>query len=313
MLRFPLVSAACIAVSVANLTILTLSFGLWQPPTPAPRRRAATGVATAILLSAMLITVGLMTQGLGGSGTDEGSNGPRTRNHHSGPLDSARTVMREFFGKDSRETPAAPNLGKNPDPAQVLGPDFLGVILWPEISPVTLLIAPRLGGGAFVGSQNPLSIPFGGEYWMYLVGESRPPAGSYFQRASPAALTFRTINHDRLIMEARQKLEQEIDISCCSEVRLAVLNAQAGPGTVCLELVLMEGEPPRVKQQSLGELPVRSASLDSSRPVEEMLRFPVRSGPFVFDQLLVKYDRDGSRRDKSARIAIKRFILVPRS
>jgi hypothetical protein len=49
-------------------------------------------------------------------------------------------------------------------------------------------------------------------------------------------------------------------------------------------------------------------------PVAETLDFAVPAEPRVggFNEITVLYHRDWTRRDKSARVAIERFILIPR-
>jgi hypothetical protein len=315
-LRHPLVSAAFLAMSAANVTLLTLSTGLWQPVRPHSRRKAATDVAATILLAAMLTTGGVgveLVRGLGGAGAWARPNG---RDRDPGALDSARAVMHELLYKDSAKSAAAPEREKQVDAGVTLGGDFPGVILWPEVSPVPLLIAPLpAAGGSFAGSRNPLSIPFGGEYWMYRLPDSRPPAGSYFRRASPAALTFQTTDHEPLVMEARQKLEQYIDVSCCGEIRVAIRNGDSYPGTVFLELILIDGGPHGLREQSLGEVPVQSVAQNHAAPVEETLSFHVGPSSSLrrFNQFTVKFHRYAPRKDKSARIAIERFVLVPKT
>ena len=70
----------------------------------------------------------------------------------------------------------------------------------------------------------------------------RPPPNSFFQRGSPAALAFSTTDHWPLEMEAHQKLEEPLDLSCCRAVRVDIWNADRYPGTVALELFAIDGE-----------------------------------------------------------------------
>jgi hypothetical protein len=94
-----------------------------------------------------------------------------------------------------------------------------------------------------------------------------------------------------------------------------VSNADRYPNTVSLELILREL--PDKTSQSLGTMPVTSApnlETDPVSPVGETLEFVVPPEPRVrmFNELTVVYHRDRMRRDKSARVAIERFILIPR-
>jgi hypothetical protein len=197
---------------------------------------------------------------------------------------------------------------------------YQGVILWPEVKPVTVLVAPmpalahsKLG----LAPVNPLSIPFAGEYWMFKPPLVRPPPASFFRRGNPAALFFRTTDHRPLLMEARHKLEQPIDLRCCGSIRLVVANADRYPGTVALELVLSDTRAGQAGSLSLGKVAVQSHPdfrKDPVDPVEETLDFPIPRSTVLsqFDEFIVLFHRDPMRIDRSARIAIDRFVLAPR-
>jgi hypothetical protein len=194
------------------------------------------------------------------------------------------------------------------------------VILWPEIKPVTTLVAPMpaLGSNPFQGRPaQPLSIPFGGEYWLFRWPFAKPPSTSFFQRGSPSKLAFSSTDHTPLQMEAHQKLETPIDLRCCSRVELEVLNADRYPDTLTLELVLLNTEPVRTLSQSLGDVPVTSRpdlSRDPVMPVRETLDFTVPALPSMdqFNELKIVFHRTRPRMDKSAKVAIERFVLLPR-
>ena len=100
-------------------------------------------------------------------------------------------------GKPDTTTPGDAGIGGN----------YAGVILWPEIKSVTTLVAPLSRRGDVLSSSVPLSIPFGGEYWLYRWPYRRPPRHSTTRRGTPAALSFRTTDRVPLKMEAYQKLE----------------------------------------------------------------------------------------------------------
>jgi hypothetical protein len=106
-----------------------------------------------------------------------------------------------------------------------------------------------------------------------------------------------------MAMQAHQKLEHPIDLSCCGEIQIAISNADRYPGTVALELILMDDG----LSQSLGTVSV------PTRP-EAVLSFAIPAGSAVreFNQLEVVYHRDRVRIDRSARISIERFVLMPR-
>jgi hypothetical protein len=192
---------------------------------------------------------------------------------------------------------------------------FPGIVLWPEVKPYTILVPPApdwtTTSLASAASQ-PYGIPFSGEYWMFKPPQSRPPEGAWFQRGSPLSLSYRTTDHQILVMEAHQRLDRAIPMNCCRAVRIAISNADQHPGTVTMELVLVAaGREPRFV--SLGDEPV-TVWPAGDRPVSQVLEFPVPSGSPVrdFNEFKIVIHRDPVRVDRSARIAIDRFILVPR-
>jgi hypothetical protein len=197
---------------------------------------------------------------------------------------------------------------------------FPGVILWPEIKPIPTLIAPMPqtpdGGGPPV-MPRPLAIPFSGEYWMFRWPYARPPKTSFFQRGSPAALSFTSTDHRPLQMEARHKLDQPVALSCCSAIRLEIRNADRYPNTISLDLVLIANDLPGAPSLDLGRYNVNSRpdfSHDPVIPVPETIEFPVPPNATLqaFDEFRVVFQRSWRRADKSAKLAIDRFILVPR-
>ena len=317
LLGYPLASAGFLVMCASNATVLALSTGLWRPAAPQrPTRRTATGIAGTILLAAFLTAGGMAVRALrttAGAGTDA-AGGPQGRGGSLGPLASIRTVMRKALPEPAGQGgESARKKSPQPEPG-ALGGDFPGVILWPEVSEVPMLVEPLPAGGLFAGSREPFRIPFGGEYWMFRGPDERPPASSHFDRASPAAVAFKTVDHSPLKMEARQKLDRSIDVDCCAEIRVVVWNADPQPGTVALELFLIDGRHPATWPLSLGAALVTSAPLRQESANQETLGFAVPSPAPLrqFDQLRVAYRFAAQRQDKSARIAIARFLLIPR-
>ncbi len=113
-------------------------------------------------------------------------------------------------------------------------------------------------------------------------------------------------------MEAHQRRDREIDLSCCATIRVVVLNADKHPGTVTVELALIDnaGPPSRLGRVPINSLP--DLAQDPVKPVEETLEFAIPSYGPHFDEFDVIFHRDRQRVDRSARISIQRFVLVPR-
>src|ERR1035438_7910264 len=125
--------------------------------------------------------------------------------------------------------PQTPDGGGPPVMPRPLAIPFSGeywMFRWPYARPQT-----PDGGGPPV-MPRPLAIPFSGEYWMFRWPYARPPKTSFFQRGSPAVLSFTSTDHRPLQMEARHKLDQSIALSCCSAIRLEIRNADRYPNTI---------------------------------------------------------------------------------
>jgi hypothetical protein len=119
-------------------------------------------------------------------------------------------------------------------------------------------------------------------------------------------------------MEGVQKLTHALDLSCCRAIQVAIENADRYPGTIALELLLIDSQAPGQPVQSLGKRDVLSRPqikpLDLSPiPATEILDFPIPRVAEIreFDAMQVVFHRAFFRIDRSARISIERFTLVP--
>jgi hypothetical protein len=317
--HYPLLGAAWLCAGTALLTVFSMATGAADAGRPPTLPKSFIGILATIVLAS------LITMGRGGAGG--GTFGVSRQSGAGRPslVETARLVLRQlFYG----ETPAPGERGDKgtsapqPRPAADTGAagGFPGVILWPEIKFVTTLIAPlpALGSNPFEGRPaHPLSIPFGGEYWMFRWPFARPPASSFFERGTPSKLAFSTTDRTPLEMEAHQKLETPIDVRCCSRIQMEIVNADRYPGTLTLELVLLDTERPGSGPLSLGSVPVESRpdlTRDAVMPVRETLDFTVPAEPSMeqFSELKIVFHRARQRADKSARVSVERFVLVPR-
>jgi len=318
----PLAAAALLVAGCATLTLQALSRGAWSEDRPSSLPRSFLGALLTILLAASLTVTGLggrvVSGGLGGgspAGIGELLRQFMGRDQPSSSDDDALTAKGK--GAGNSDAPQAPP----PPPVQpaVAGGNFPGVILRPEVQPVVTLVAPLpaiRNGFPSATPAHPFSIPFGGEYWMYrwLTFNNRPPPNSLMERGSPADLSFRTVDRWPLQMEAHQKLIQPIDLACCAKVDVEIRNGDPNAASVTLELVVLGGGS---FERSLGTAPVLSrpdGTKDPILPVPETLDFAVPASPplGMVDEFKVVFRRTRLHNDKSARIAISRFLLVPR-
>jgi hypothetical protein len=302
LLHHPVLAGVSFTAGAALATVFALvSRGVEPTKPPKSMPRAFLGLALTIVLAIGLTIGGMVPNLMRGPGDGDGGNAT-----------AGQPAGMPGNGRDDLPDASAGDLAS--------AGGFPGVILWPEIRPIPTLIAPMPqtpGDGGPVVMPRPLSIPFSGEYWMFRWPYARPPKTSYFQRGSPAALSFISTDHLPLQMEARHKLDQPIALSCCSAIRLEIRNADRYPGTIALELVLIANDQPGAPSLSLGHYNVVSqpdVSRDPVIPVPETLEFPVPSTAALdsFNEFKVVFLRARRRMDKSAKLAIDRFVLVPR-
>ena len=199
----------------------------------------------------------------------------------------------------------------------VLGTVFPGVILYPEVEPHTKLIAPpaRWASGFPSSPSRQFTIPFNGVYWFWRPPADHPPESAVVKHGSPAKLTFRSTDGAPLWMEARQNLGSQIDLHCCGAIEVEVENADSRPETVAIELTLRSTSAPGEPYESLGmqQLLVRAPTPDVP-VIEQTLSFRVPNHIKLrtFDELTIRFRLKWWRGDQSAKIAISRFVLVPR-
>ena len=307
----PLIAGGWFALTAAIVTLFALVSGAVSDGPSPSLPRSVLGVAATILLGASL-TVGGLRMARGGDGSGDAGSGPPGAGPPMGAVASAREVLKELFGDDDKGKDGKGNgdgPGKPVPQFTGIAPDgtFPGVILWPEARPVTRLVAPLpRGSGMGLAAAQSFSIPFDGRYLLYQWPMMRPPATSILQRGNPAEYAYRTTNRGRLNMDAIQKFDDPVDFACCSRLRVELWNADRYPDTVALEVELDE--------TSLGAMPVKSKPDLAKDPVVAVLEtidFPIPAGIAPVTELKVVFQRAKVRADKSARMSIERFVLLP--
>ena len=305
-----------LTASTVMLTAMATGIGVWAQDRSPNLPMSIMGLALTVVLALSLVRGGR------GSGWALGMGSDWTLSFHSGsgggeedtptPVPAIpKPVSTASVPKRAEDWPQVRPVSAGDVPGM-----FPGVILWPEIKPVTALVAPSLARGVGLGSPSrPLTIPFAGEYWLFRWPYQRPPPNSYFQRGTPSSLFFSSTDRRPLQMEAHHKLERAISMRCCGRIELAIFNADRHPGTITLELLLIDGNQPHVLQ-SLGQSPVNSVpdlKADRLEPVAETVDFLFPSAPRIdqFDEIKMIFRRAVERMDKSARISIEKFVLMP--
>ena len=224
--RHRLPAAALFALSTAILTSLSISTGAYRPGKPPALPHSSLSVVLTFLLAAALTFGGISVRGRGGAGPDASSPSPDA----GGQAGAARV-----------NDPNAP-----PDDGAGVGGDFPGVILLPPVKPNVTLLVPVPATVSLFGAPltKPVGVPFSGQYWMFRFPQLRPPRHSIVRRGNASELSFHTTDGWPMQMEAHQKLDPPVSVRCCSGIELVVRNADPYPGTVALELVLIDSTIP---------------------------------------------------------------------
>jgi hypothetical protein len=203
------------------------------------------------------------------------------------------------------------------------GVSYSGMLLRPPIEERAAISPPvpsrRIFGGKPTERRTePVSIPFFGTYWFFRSADKTLPADAAESRGDPASTSFRTTDFTPITMEARQNFGRLIDLGCCRAIQVVINNGDRRPGTVSLELVLVNNRLTGHSTQSLGAIPVNSPlrwqSNDGRPPVEQVLTFriPAQAAIREFDEAIIRFQLSSPRRSWSAKIAIDRFRLIPR-
>lgn len=175
-------------------------------------------------------------------------------------------------------------------------------------SQLTAPPSPRRSDASQPTRITPLSIPFTGEYWIYYRPLRRPSAEAVRRDGSPLTAAYRSTDNDPFIMEAHQPLAASIDTTCCRAIDVVFDSHDPQPDNVLLELVLLDSSGLESRRLSLGAVALPSSSIG-----EGTVRFDTASAAGLpsFNEILVRFHLEQPRQLHSARVAIKRFDLVP--
>ncbi len=246
----------------------------------------------------------------------------------TGLTQAVYSALDELFG-DEAASPAAdartPGSRSKRDAGPVaIGGSYPGVILWRKVKHSVTLVAPPLperrvfATRGYRQKSRPLTIPFLGAYSFFRTSDGGLPANSFESRGDPEATSFMTTDMTPLSMEARQNLASLIDLSCCRAIQVTFTNRDLYPGTISLELILVNTTMPGHPSQSLGRAPVNTHSsrrpTDTGAPSEQTVSFSVPAHPVIekFDEVLVRFELGSPREYRSARMAIDRLRFIPR-
>jgi hypothetical protein len=195
---------------------------------------------------------------------------------------------------------------------------YQGVILWPKAPKKVVVIPPLPHARAVTAARinKLLVIPFQGYYAYFKAPAKRPGRKAHRAHGIPTSLDIRSTDWHPLMMEAHQALAAPVDLACCREIEVAILNADNRPGRIEIAVVLNDERNSR--SLYLGTRPVESSEPPGFRlsrpPVEEALRFalPPKSAIQRFDEIEVVFMPSAERALGGVKIAIIEFRLAPR-
>ncbi len=198
----------------------------------------------------------------------------------------------------------------------VQGAVFPGVIIYPEHKTRTILVAPPSKSvmGFGMTHADPFNIPFNGVYWLWRPPDEHPPATAVLQYGNPAAMSFHSTDGSSLWMEAHQNLGNAINLDCCNAIQVVIDSAEARPDSVTVELMLQNTSVTGKPSVSLGFQDItKRVAMKQDTPVSQALTFRIPGEIKLnkFDELKVGFRLKWWREDRSAKIAINRFVLIP--
>jgi hypothetical protein len=213
-----------------------------------------------------------------------------------------------------------PRVAPHPVDSDISSTEYVGIVLWPppkkktEITPPS----PRIHSVAIGPAAQPVVIPFDGPYWYFKAPSTKPSPRAHIAHGDSTAVTIRSSDWAPLLMQAHQNLGLPIDLNCCSEIDVAITNADNRIGTIALGLRLTDsisiGKPPLTLEDRI-ILSSTDVLIPLNRaPVKEVLRFPITQSATVhqFNELDVLFHPARERTRGGVKVSIQSFTLIPK-
>ena len=181
------------------------------------------------------------------------------------------------------------------------------------VAPVKRELVPNFG----VRIARELEIPFEGAYWYFKYPDKAPRPSAKVVRGDAVKVTVRSTDRYPLLMEAHQRLDEPIDLGCCSAMNLVVRNADKREGAIVLELWVRKRGTPATALHYLGTETVPSSewplAMRGTDLPEESLRFPIPPAMdgIEFDEITVVMRGAPSRATVGAQVGLRKFVLEP--
>jgi hypothetical protein len=174
------------------------------------------------------------------------------------------------------------------------------------------MVTPMLTMNSQAFKKQNKTIPFDGQYWYYRWPDSRPGPDAHVVQGDPTKGSIKSTDNYPIMMEAHQRLANPVETSCCRALELNVVNADAVPGTITLEVQLRDE---RGYVASLGNKVLVSSTVSPMPlhrgPVEETLVFQLPRGVRgkKFDEMTVRVKPEGWRSLAAPEVGIESFAF----
>ena len=157
-------------------------------------------------------------------------------------------------------------------------------------------------------------IPFDGQYWYFQPPDHQPGPDAHVVQGDPTKDRIKSTNYLAVIMEAHQRLPKEMEANCCHTLQLNVVNADAVPGSISVEVVLKDSSRKTGASVSLGNKVLVSSTVSpmplKRAPVHETLTFQIpRGSRQPFDEITVKVKPEFGRTLAAPHVGIESFAL----
>jgi len=155
-------------------------------------------------------------------------------------------------------------------------------------------------------------IPFDGQYWYFQDPAVRPGPNPHIVQGDPTKKQIASTDRLPIVMEAHQRLRTPMEAHCCRALQLNLVNADAVPGSITLEVQLRDEHG---YVASLGDKVLASSTVSPMplhrAPVKETLLFQLsRSAKDrVFDEITVKIKPARSRSLAAPKVAVESFAF----
>jgi hypothetical protein len=213
-----------------------------------------------------------------------------------------------------------PRLAPRPIDTDLPSTEYVGIVLWPPPQKKTEIVppAPRIHSFAIGHTAKPVVIPFDGPYWYFKAPSTKPSPHAHVAHGDSTAVTIRSSDWSPLLMQAHQNLGLPMDLNCCSEIDVAITNADNRIGAIALGLRLTDfhsiGKPSltlvdrTISSSTAALIPLNRA------PVKEILRFRITRSETIhqFNELDVLFHPAKERARGGVKVSIQSFTLIPK-